>query len=898
MSDLERGLLAWSEGLTVWQRDLLRRLADGEELGIGAAREYADFVEQSELMGQLPWFEEPQRGSLPSFSPLEATHLTSTVVGGDPVAITRVEHVVGANDLAPGATLDFEPTGLTVVAGKNGSGKSGYTRILKQVAASRASETVLPNAFNSGLVPQAAVSYQVGSGPAENFLWEAGSESGSIDLNRVRVFDSRSASAHLAGAAEVVYIPPALRILGGYTRCLQEISALIDSDMQQLQLQKREWPDLNVGVGQELFGDLGGPMAYQVLSRLSALTEDEVKELAGIPAQLHDLKASNPAALAVQARQRAGQLMKLADALDLAATKLSPEMIAVSQQIRSAVSAAKTRADDARAVFPHEGELAGTGEDEWQTMWLAAVDFARLHSENDFLDEVDPLVCPLCQQALGTEAHTRLKQFAEFMDGEAQAALAETMKLRKADIESLEALRLDSLIAPDLLDMIATYHPAMRESLPLLIDQATALRDLLLLDGVPDPVLDDDEDDDDDDDETESSAAGELGAVVADLRKSAASETAKADALADTDRSVAAADKLLARQADLSVRANLLAARAEISQQHDRVIQLGGFNRAKSKCATTSASRKNSELSRAYVEKVCHQFEVEATALGLDRVPVELVFDRSARGISYIKLCLKSAPQVPVAQVLSEGEQRVTAIAGFFADLTESGDNSTLIFDDPVSSLDEEYRVKVARRLLDEADNRQVLVFTHDFSFVQYLYEEKKIKDLERLSVGAEPFPAIGYLHIARAQEGAGLPTTAAQWRHVGIKDRVGRIKQRTQEASALYANGDLLGYEPVARDIVGSLRETWEAFVEIEFLNNVVSRHERAVRTQLLRKLTDISEADIATIDLGMTLDSRFMTGHADPIGDGSAMMTPSELQGEVTRFVEFRAAVLARRK
>lgn len=891
MSDLEEGLLAWADGLAPWQRDLLRRLADGEVIGIETLRQYANLVEQAELTKTLPWFEEPHFDTPMSLSPLAAAQLTSVVVGGEPVRITRVRHEVGANDLAPGAVLDFETSGLTIVAGKNGSGKSGYTRILKQVAASRASESVLPNAFKPNLVPKAVVSYVLGPAPAEDFIWEAGAESSSTDLNRVRVFDSRTASAHLAGAAEVAYIPHALRILGEYTRCLQEISGLIDVDIQQLQLQERKWPDLEVGLGKDVLSSLGTPASVDVLSNLVPPTEKEVDELAGIPSRLRDLTASNPAALATLARQRASQLDTLAAALESASKKFAHKMIAATEQRRSTLTEAKGRVDGARAGLFGDGELAFTGGDEWQKMWVATIDFATLHSEHGSPNEADFSVCPLCQQGLSPEARARLNRFAEFMLGQAQAELAEARKLRDADVESLTELSFDSLITPELTDMVSTYHPEMRESLPDLLVRMTDLRASLIDDGAPGRAIIRLHQ------ETESSLVSELEAIVAALRESAASERATADALVDTDKTAAAADNLLSRQSDLVVRAGLFNARAEIGAQHDRVVRITALNKAKSKCATTNASRKNSELSRAYVEKVCHQFEVEAAALGLDRVPVELVFDRSARGVSYIKLCLKSAPQVPVAQVLSEGEQRVTAIAGFFADLTESGDNSTLVFDDPVSSLDQEYRVKVARRLLDEAETRQVLVFTHDFSFVQYMYEEQKIKNLERAAAGTGSLPMISYLHIARAQEGAGLATTAEQWRHVGIKDRIGRLNERAQHAAVLYSTGDILGYESRARDIVGSLRDTWEAFVELEFLNNVVTRHDRAVQTSRLKKLTDITEADVAAIDLGMTVDSRLMTGHAAPIGDASAMMTPLELEGEIKRFVDFRKAVLDRR-
>ena len=113
-----------------------------------------------------------------------------------------------------------------------------------------------------------------------------------------------------------------------------------------------------------------------------------------------------------------------------------------------------------------------------------------------------------------------------------------------------------------------------------------------------------------------------------------------------------------------------------------------------------------------------------------------------------------------------------------------------------------------------------------------------------------------------------------------------------------LYRNGDITAYEKELRDIVGSLRDTWEVFVEQELLNNVVARHQRSVQTQRLSKLTDLTNEDIASVDLGMAVASRYMTGHAAPGTDGSAPQGPDWLIAEVNAFTTFRDAVLARRR
>lgn len=67
---------------------------------------------------------------------------------------------------------------------------------------------------------------------------------------------------------------------------------------------------------------------------------------------------------------------------------------------------------------------------------------------------------------------------------------------------------------------------------------------------------------------------------------------------------------------------------------------------------------------------------------------------------------------------------------------------------------------------------------------------------------------------------------------------------------------------------------------------NNVGTRNYWAVHTQRLFKLTDLTNRDIASVDLGITVTSRYMTGHASPRTDGSAPQDPDWLIGEIKHF------------
>jgi hypothetical protein len=84
--------------------------------------------------------------------PLEAAHVKATSAGNPVVILRRLRDVQHVNALAADETLSFTRAGLTVVYGDNGSGKSGYARILKQVCRARVgnkSENVLPNIYDA-----------------------------------------------------------------------------------------------------------------------------------------------------------------------------------------------------------------------------------------------------------------------------------------------------------------------------------------------------------------------------------------------------------------------------------------------------------------------------------------------------------------------------------------------------------------------------------------------------------------------------------------------------------------------------------------------------------------------------------------------------------------------------
>ena len=72
-----------------------------------------------------------------------------------------------------------------------------------------------------------------------------------------------------------------------------------------------------------------------------------------------------------------------------------------------------------------------------------------------------------------------------------------------------------------------------------------------------------------------------------------------------------------------------------------------------------------------------------------------------------------------MTEVLSEGESKIVSIAAFLADVTGKSKKAPFIFDDPISSLDQNFEEAVVQRLIELSHDKQVLIFTHRLSFCQ-----------------------------------------------------------------------------------------------------------------------------------------------------------------------------------
>jgi hypothetical protein len=257
------------------------------------------------------------------------------------------------------------------------------------------------------------------------------------------------------------------------------------------------------------------------------------------------------------------------------------------------------------------------------------------------------------------------------------------------------------------------------------------------------------------------------------------------------------------------------------------------------------------------------------------------------QGSFYHKIALKRAPGISVPKVVSEGEARCLSIAAFFAELSTADEKSTIIFDDPVSSLDYKWRGGVATRLVEEAKHRQVIVFTHDIVFLLSLRQLAEEEGVNNTDQHIRQLPHIG----------SGVCKEELPWVAMPVKKRIGFLKNELQAAEKLHREGHQDAYEKEAGQLYGLLREAWERALEEVLLGGVVERYRKNIQTQQITNISDITPEDCSGLEAGMTKCSKWLVGHDQAPSAREDVPEPEELRVDIESLEKWVRVIRQRR-
>lgn len=420
-------LASWANEQDEWVRAIVRQV-----LSSGRALPAADLDAVYSLFRQEKGIDER---TLPPEAPL-AVDLAEEDAEL-PLVITNLSEVTGVNAIVPGSVIEPH-SGITILFGENGTGKTGYSRIFKALAGSRTADIVLGNIAAEEEVPQTAkVEYTLGS-DARVLAWAG--EHGVAPFTRMSIFDSPAVNFHVDDDLEYVYVPTVLSLFNHVNTALKGIHDRIDETVRTLA----------TGSTTLLNRFPRESTIYPFVETLGASTDLAVL----------DARADRGSDI----EQRIDVLRRAVAALeaDTLSTQIADRVRAERVQGQASEAAATLEALDAEklnALYARLAELQGdyrsfrtelfaaadlpTDPEETWDAFVTAGDGYRAHL--DALGVHDSGRCLYCRQQLSDPAKALVAKYSEYLSDKISSDIAET----EAGISALTGPIL-AVTAPDI----------------------------------------------------------------------------------------------------------------------------------------------------------------------------------------------------------------------------------------------------------------------------------------------------------------------------------------------------------------------------------------------------------------------------------------------------------------
>ena len=196
-------LESWFQGRPKWIQDAARRILVGGDIEDKNLKELLVLCKRE---AGVPDGQSPELKPLPI--PKGILQATEAYV---PVIIASISDPQGINALSPRNPLEFGDAGLTIVYGRNASGKSGYVRFLKHACGVKQRGVLHGDVFKAVNAKQGCtIKYRIADETRE-FNWSPGA-SAPEELRAVQVYDNACANVYVNQESEVTYEPGILSL--------------------------------------------------------------------------------------------------------------------------------------------------------------------------------------------------------------------------------------------------------------------------------------------------------------------------------------------------------------------------------------------------------------------------------------------------------------------------------------------------------------------------------------------------------------------------------------------------------------------------------------------------------------------------------------------------------------
>jgi len=846
---LKNQIIGWLKSQSYWLQYSGNELLEGAAINDALINTtYNYFKEDWELT-------ELADGRLPiSFNEVEVT----TGVTSKPklLSISNIENV---NALLAGQEIAINEN-LTLIYGDNGTGKSGYIRLLNNAFNSRGDKNILGNVYEAieAGKPKCNFVFQSDAAP---YPKEFPKDINCVEFSQFAVFDTQSVKVHLDGDNQLNFTPSGFYF---FDKILQLFDAVKDKLSAEIQANKPINNFLihfqNENVIKNHISILGAQSNEDELKKLGTFTEDDAKNLEEITAKIAALKALNIKEQIAAFEKLLKELTEFMQRQQAIIACLTEEKIKhYNGLIKSFHSLQKiSMAEGIKSLEQYEIDLVGSSQ--WREFVVAAKNYTSAIEQTRDENALYPSNkdhCVFCLQPLSERENALINTYWLFLKSEAEKELNRTVQKIKDALKELNGLipvKFDDTIG--LFVYLKSTQPVLTTKWNDIVSNTEEVRQNIIanLDNLNNDLP------------TTSFIANtnEFEKVVVVIK-------AEIDALfaKKPDQEIATLTFQMLLLMDKSLLSKLLPAILKFIANHKWAAKA---EQAVSAFRTNSITALQGSLFTQHItDNYATTFSDECKILKAPNV-VE-ISQRSAKVATYRKLLIAKQS---ASQILSEGEQRAISLADFLTEVQLNPNNSGVIFDDPVTSLDHKRRAIIAKRLVELSVKKQVVIFTHDIAFFSKLtsYADK----IDGLKVTKTSIRKFGNT--------VGIIKPDLPWIAQKITARIGFLRNDLVRLKKLEKGGEEDQYNMQVKGWYGFLREAWERSIEERLFKGAIERFSGEIHTRPLEQV-EITPELVKMIDEGMTQASNWV--HDQAMGLNPPIPDSSKAESDLNYLDEF---------
>ena len=712
------------------------------------------------------------------------------------IELETLSDITGVNKLEKDQTLNFSKN-ITVVYGENGTGKTGYSRILKSLGLSYdPNNEVHPNIYDTVETKTAVINFK-SDGVPQTFNWTGDNKDD--ELQNISVFNNSCVKISLADR-ELIVSPIGFHLFNIVLSELNKLTELLTAEIKSHPI-VITWKDsLNYGTPQQLFiSDLSATSKEQELTELSSITPTQEQELINKQTELLQL---NKATIQTEIQSLNSSVTELGTIISKIQTSQEnfvatswQKLIDLNKEIANLENKTKTgikEIADSNGIEFYETP-------QFQSFIKAAEDYIKVINKPNYPNLQD--TCIYCLQPLEDEAKSLLASYKVLLNDKTQENLSAFKEQKTNLINQVSKIETNLLF----------HHPTfgIDEKNQKTIQPAEILEYNTTLETIKttfttDKVID--------------------GSVFSfDYNKYIKFLTDKKSFVnAVLEQKKLLIQNIATKETELK---NIISELEDRKLLSTKVNEIKGIisnlkivqklNSKLNSFSTNTISRKMTDARQQLVEQNFEKlFQAELKLFNKSDLKNEIKIT-TEKVKSKISHRLNS--NYYLADILSEGELNAISLAVILTEIQLDNIKAPVIFDDPVNSLDHRIIDEVGKRFIELSKQRQVIIFTHSILLLYSLFQQKELDTNKQANVDFK-------FHKVKNNFGT-----------TGILDEVDEINSFSYYIKKLKAVINTIpsidqDEAKLAAEGYGHLRSAIEITVEEDLLKKTVKRYKKGL--------------------------------------------------------------------